>query len=99
VSRLNLDRLPYEYDRAKIAELLRDIQEQVNGLSEGYITSAYTSKTAAPTYGSWKQGDFIRNSTPVEAGVALSKYVVIGWVCTVSGTSGTWLPCRVLTGN
>lgn len=54
---------------------------------------------AAPTGNSWKVGNFFWNSNPSEAGSVGSKYVVLGWVCTVSGTPGTWLPCRVLTGN
>lgn len=55
--------------------------------------------TTAPTTGSWSQSDMYRNTTPSEAGSAGSKYVVIGWVCTASGTPGTWLPMRTLTGN
>ena len=49
--------------------------------------------------GTWAQGDVIRNATPAEAGSAGSKYVVTGWICTASGAPGTWLQCRVLTGN
>lgn len=55
--------------------------------------------TAAPTTGTWSQSDMVRNTAPSEAGSASSKYVVIGWVCTVGGTPGTWLPMRTLTGN
>jgi hypothetical protein len=55
--------------------------------------------TAAPTTGDWAQGDVIRNSTPTELGSASSKYVIAGWICTASGTPGTWLPMRTFTGN
>jgi hypothetical protein len=41
----------------------------------------------------------VRNNAPAELGVALSKYVVFGWICTSGGTPGTWLQCRFLTGN
>ena len=100
MSKLNLiDRIPFEYQRGKIYDLLRDIQDQVNALSEGYIVAAYTAQTAAPTTGSWNKGDFIRNSNPSEAGTAGSKYVVIGWICTAAGSPGTWLQARTLTGN
>ena len=61
--------------------------------------AAYNSATAAPTGNTWAKGDIVRNSAPAEAGVALSKYVIVGWICTVSGTPGTWLEMRTLTGN
>lgn len=83
----------------RLYELLRDAAIQVNGLSEGRITATYNAYTAAPTTGVWAQGDFLRNSAPSELGSSSSKYVVLGWVCTVSGEPGTWLQCRVLTGN
>lgn len=82
--------------------LLRELREhatQVNMLSEGKISAKYNAYTAAPTTGTWSQGDFLANSAPAEAGAASSKYVILGWVCTVSGTPGTWLECRSLTGN
>jgi hypothetical protein len=39
--------------------------------------------TAAPTTGTWTRGTVIYNSTPSSAGF-------VGWVCTASGTPGTW---------
>lgn len=39
--------------------------------------------TAAPTSGTWAQGDIIYDTTPTAGGF-------IGWVCTSSGTPGTW---------
>lgn len=55
--------------------------------------------TAAPTTGTWGQGDKRHNTTPTELGTAGSKYIVDGWVCTVAGTPGTWVEKRCLTGN
>jgi len=55
--------------------------------------------TAAPTSGDWIQGDIILNMSPTELGDAGSKYVVLGWVCIASGTPGTWVEMRCLTGN
>lgn len=55
--------------------------------------------TAAPVSGTWTRGDFVRNAEPAEAGTAGSKYVVTGWICSASGSPGTWLACRALTGN
>ena len=75
------------------------VAHQLNALSEGLVSASYTALTSVPTSGTWSQGDFVRNKTPVEAGTAASKYVVIGWICVASGTPGTWLQSRVLTGN
>lgn len=77
----------------------KQVAQQVNALSEGRLSATYNAYTAAPTTGTWAKGDYIKNSNPAEAGVALSKYVVLGFVCTVAGTPGTWLQCRALTGN
>lgn len=55
--------------------------------------------TAAPTTLVHARSEIVWNSTPSELGTAASKYVVLGWICTVAGTPGTWLPMRVLTGN
>lgn len=77
----------------------REVANQVNALSEGSLTGAYTARITAPTTGTYATGDQIRKSNPVEAGAAASKYVIVGWVCTAGGTPGTWLEMRVLTGN
>lgn len=83
----------------KLTDLHRELGLQLNALTEGQISAVHNAMTAAPTAGTFKQGDFIRNSAPSEAGAASSRYVILGWVCTVSGTPGTFLQCRVLTGN
>lgn len=89
-----LDRLVF-----KLTTLLRAISTQVNNLSEGRIVAVTNAYTAAPTTGTWAQGDFVRNSSPSELGSSGSKYVITGWLCTVGGTPGTWFACRTLTGN
>lgn len=78
---------------------LREHATQVNALSEGRISAAYNAVTAAPTTGPNMQGDFVKNSAPAELGTAGSKYVIEGWTCVVSGTPGTWVQKRFLTGN
>jgi hypothetical protein len=90
-------RLPTNMDnqlRARLYELWREMSLIVN---TGSMWSG--SGTSYPTTGTWGQGDMVKNTNPVEAGTASSKYVVIGWICTVSGEPGTWLPMRTLTGN
>lgn len=84
---------------AETARWYREIARQVNGLSEGAISASYNALTAAPTAGTYQQGDFIKNSAPAELGTASSKYVVTGFLCVVSGTPGTWVQTRSLTGN
>jgi hypothetical protein len=78
--------------------LFNRIATQFNALQKGSIDGRYTA-AAAPTAGTWKQGDIVYHNAPVEAGIATAKYVQIGWICSVSGTPGTWLQMRVLTGN
>jgi hypothetical protein len=77
----------------------RQVAQQVNALSEGQISASYNALTAAPASGTWVQGDFVKNRTPTELGAALSRYVIVGWVCVASGTPGTWVQARFLTGN
>jgi hypothetical protein len=79
--------------------LIRDHATQINMLAEGRLGAVYNASIAPPTTGSNAQGDQLRNSAPIEEGAALSKYVVTGWICVNSGTPGTWLPLRNLTGN
>jgi hypothetical protein len=82
-----------------LKQLLASIARQVNGSTEGRIAPIHAANTAAPTTGDWMQGDVVRNSTPTELGSAGSRYVITGWVCVASGTPGTWVATRALTGN
>jgi len=82
-----------------LSRLFRNIAQKVNAIGDGRLNGSDLVAAAVPTTGTYAQGDFIRNSAPVEAGTAGSKFVVIGWIATVGGTPGTLLPCRVLTGN
>jgi hypothetical protein len=54
-----------------------------NIISDNTSNAIQTYNTAAPTTGTWKQGDIVYNTTPTSAGY-------VGWVCTVAGTPGTW---------
>ncbi len=84
---------------ARLTDVFREIANLLNESAAWSITGSVNAYTAAPTTGTWYVGDMVRNSAPAEAGSASSKYVTIGWICTVSGTPGTWLPMRTLTGN
>jgi hypothetical protein len=60
-----------------------------------------TTGTARPYFDTWGQGDFVENLAPTELGVVGNKYVVRGWLCTVSGygSAATWVECRMPTGG
>lgn len=96
---MKLNVTPRQNVDAETARWFREIARQVNALSEGKIAASYTASTAAPTTGTWAQGDFVKNSAPAELGTAGGKYVIDGWKCLVSGTPGTWVQARYLTGN
>jgi hypothetical protein len=92
--------LPYaEQLNFVLARVFRNIAQKVNAIGDGRLAGSDLVASSIPTTGTYRQGDFIKNSAPVEAGVAASKYVVVGWICTVSGSPGTLLQCRYLTGN
>lgn len=50
-----------------------------------YPNNVVTYAAAAPTLGSWKQGDIVYNSAPTAGGKA-------GQVCVSTGSPGTWKP-------
>lgn len=84
---------------AETTRYMKEVAQQVNAVSEGRIAGFYTATTSAPTTGTYSQGDFIPNKTPTELGTAGSKYTLAGWRCVASGTPGTWVQVRDLTGN
>ena len=96
---MKLNRTSRSQVDAETERWFKQIAQQVNGLSEGQIVASYNARTAAPTTGTYFQGDEIRNSVPAELGVATTKYVIRGWICVASGTPGTWVAERCLTGN
>lgn len=71
----------------------------MNNLTEGRVAAVQNASSSIPTAGTNAQGDFVLNSNPSELGTAGSKYIIHGWRCTVSGTPGTWVQVRTLTGN
>jgi hypothetical protein len=94
-------RLGEQYKKSDLYKILTDIDNQVNNLSEGRVSASYNAVTAIPTSSvvSYARGDKVWKSNVTVQGTALSQYVVIGWVCTASGTPGTWVEMRTLTGT
>lgn len=98
--------LPQNFDTAfsrslvfELSRTFRALVQKLNALADGRISAIDNAVTAAPTTGTWAQGDQLRNSAPTEQGSAGSKYCVTGWICTAGGTPGTWVALRALTGN
>lgn len=83
----------------ELVRVLRTTAQKVNQLASGSYAGLDGQATAAPTTGTWVQGDYVVNSNPAVAGAAASQYVIRGWLCTVGGTPGTWVQCRTLTGT
>lgn len=96
---MKLNTTPRIADFAGVSRELREHASAVNSMAEGRLVGTYNAQTSAPTTGTHAKGDQVKNSSPTEAGVALSKYVITGWICTAGGTPGTWLEMRTLTGN
>ena len=94
---------PSDKGHRKIAELTaKAIRDARFVVQAGHGTSPRLEYgTAAPTGTRtfYYVGDEVRNSVPAEAGTAAAKYVTYGWICTVEGRPGTWVPLRYLTGN
>jgi len=87
---------------AQDAILSRELAEHatlINLMTDGKLTGTNNAMPAAPTGEMYAQGDFVRNSLPTEIGAIGSKYVVLGFMCVLGGTPGTFLQCRALTGN
>lgn len=76
-------RVPSEWNQARMIEILMALQTQVNLLAEGRTTAYHGSRAAAPTTGPWSRGDWVKNSEPSASGN-------FGWVCVTGGEPGTW---------
>lgn len=62
---------------------LPDIYFQATGPGWGAGALVRTLGTSEPTTGAWARGDIFYNLTP-------SPGAYVGWICTASGTPGTW---------
>lgn len=91
--------VPAAYEGSIFRKIIASIQDKLNLLAEGRISARHFTSSSIPTTGSFAQDDIIWKSSVSEEGSASSKYVIIGWVCTVAGSPGTLLEMRVLTGN
>lgn len=76
-------RVPSQWDTDRMAALLREIETQVNLLSEGRLQGRHYTATAAPSAGDFARGDIVWNSAPSAGGV-------LCWVCVTAGSPGTF---------
>lgn len=83
--------------RRKVSDLIRILNQTVNAMQAGGPGATYTATTAPPTLGSYAAGTVVLNSSPTELGTAPDTYVVYGWICTASGSPGTWEAMNVPT--
>ena len=94
-----------QYDRelnAALQNSLANISQQINQLAEGRAVVHYNEDTAVPTSGSYRLGDFVRNSNPSEiSGSTAVKYVLRGWVCVSNGSASatSFVQVRSPTGS
>lgn len=84
--------------RRKVSDLIRILNQTVNAMQAGGPGATYTATTAPPTLGSYAAGTVVLNSSPTELGIAPNTYVVYGWICTASGSPGTWEAMNVPSG-
>lgn len=91
---LQLDMYPWGVNPA--AGLVADYRRPVVWLADDindvtpYVPDESARNNAAPTVGTWEQGDVFWNSAPV-AGSAPPF-----WVCVAAGTPGTWVPADIV---
>jgi hypothetical protein len=90
-----------DYDRSLFTEMVRQVEDAVNRLSEGRIYQNYNASASVPsgTTVAYQIGDKVWNTIPTELGGAGSMYIITGWICIAAGSPGTWREMRVLTGN
>jgi hypothetical protein len=91
--------VPQTYDAGSFSNMFRVIESMLGAIAEGRSAGRYQAQSSVPTTGKYVQDDIVFKSGMVEAGAVGNKYVILGWVCTSSGTPGTWKEMRVLTGN
>jgi len=101
LSKLLLDlRVPDKYDKATMADIIRQLCTQVNRLSEGTLSARYQAQASVPTSVAAAVGDVVWDSNVTVLGTVGSQYVRLGWICNVaSQTAPTFQEIRVMTGT
>lgn len=79
----------------QVQTLMRQVAQQVNGLTDGRMSAFTTAMPSVPTTGTWSAGDKVKNSNVAVLGPDGAKYVVDGWLCVVGGEPGTWVELQL----
>ena len=90
-----------EYKRTDVADVVRAIARQVDGLTEGGISYKDNAVSSAPTSSavSHATGDWKWKLNTTVQGTAGSQYVTFAFLCVAPGSPGTWVELRGLTGT
>ena len=90
-----------EYKRTDVADVVRAIARQVDGLTEGGISYKDNAVSVAPTSSAVAHatGDMKWNINPTVQGTVGAQTVTLGFICVGPGSPGTWVEMRVLTGT
>jgi hypothetical protein len=92
------NKVPSTYNVQTWQEIISQLQNQINNLSEGRLAAKHNAVPSVPTAGEYAIGDFVPNSDVQELGAGGSKYTIQGWVCSVADPLA-FLESRCLTGN
>lgn len=90
---------PGALSASEINTLTDHLRAHALAINELAQSNASGTATAVPTTGTHVAGEYIGNESRTELGVVGAKYVLMGWLCTVGGTPGTWVEDRSLTGG
>lgn len=86
-------RVPYQYDRASIFEIVRQLEQQINALAEGKIVARHGASSSIPAVGVFARSDITWDTTATVS----NGTVRLGWVNTAAGEPGTQTEMRALT--
>ena len=99
-------KVPADYDKAQIQEIVRAICQQIDSGHEGKIQARYQAQSVVPGSSvaaqigdvTWDLNTTVRNGTVGGTGGPVINYVRWGWVCTVSDpVNPTWQEMRIPT--
>lgn len=97
-------KVPNEYDKSQIQQIVQAICQQVDLGHEGKISARYQAQSVVPgTSVAAQVGDVQWNLNPTVVngtitGALVGNYIVEKWICTVADpVNPTWKEVRVLT--
>lgn len=96
-------RVPAQYEKQALTDIIRAICNQVNALSEGRLAARYNAQASVPTgtAAAYAIGDLVPDSNAtVRAGANIAEsYVRLGWINVAAGSVGTLKEIRALSAD